>query len=328
MPASPRSARMHDDLQRFRQAHAKLIHRLCRAADISRWGVTEDVFARSLHASASHRFGAAAADATDLTAYLESLHLQDLALACACREGRDTAWEFFVTTYRQDLRQAGRAIAGDTDGAELADSLYAELYGLEKRNGERRSLFSYFHGRSKLSTWLRAILAQRHVDIVRSRRRTEPLEEAEAAGKLASRAVSVEPDPDRSRLGILAREAMVSALRSLDARQQLRLACYYVQQLTLAQIGRLLGEHEATVSRKLDRARRDLKAHIERILREAHRLSSAEVASCLEYASDEGGLDLSTVLPGLAEGSAGTPTAGACESAGSAAVQDPGRPPF
>lgn len=317
-----------DEYQRFRQRHAKLISRLCRTADISRWGVPEDVFARALHLSASHRFGASAADAAGLTPYLESLHLEDLALACACREGRDAAWEFFVATYRQDLRRAGRAVAGDTDGAELADSLYADLYGLEERDGERRSLFLYFHGRSKLSTWLRAILAQRHVDIVRSRRRMEPIEEAEAAGKLAGEVTSVEPDPDRSRLGALVREALVSALASLDARQRLRLACYYVQQLTLAQIGRLIGEHEATVSRKLDRARRDLRAQVERILREDHRLTDPEVVSCLEYARDESTLDLSKILTGLTQAAPGPPIAGEGEPAESGAVQDPGPPPF
>ena len=317
-----------DEFQRFRQTHAKLIRRLCRAANITRWGVSEDAFARTLYLSASHRFGDSAADAAGLTPFLESLHLEDLALACACREGRDAAWEHFVATFRQDLRRAGRAVAGETDGAELSDSLYADLYGLEVRDGERRSLFSYFHGRSKLSTWLHAVLAQRHVDIVRSRRRTEPIEEAEAAGKLDDRVASAEPDPDRARLGALFRQAVVAALASLDARQRLRLACYYVQQLTLAQIGRLLGEHEATVSRKLNRARHDLRVRIERILREDHRLSSAEVTSCLEYATDDGALDLSGILTGLPESAPGTPPVGECEPAGSVAAQDSGRPPF
>jgi RNA polymerase sigma-70 factor, ECF subfamily len=281
-----------DEFRRFTQANAKLIRRLFRDAHAGRWGLSEEAFARSLYASARHRFGDAPADAAGLAAFLGSLHLEDLALACACGEGRDVAWEQFIATYRHDLRQAGRAIAGDAAGAELADSLYAELYGLEERDGERRSLFSYFHGRSKLSTWLRAVLAQRHVDAVRSRRRTESIDEAEAAGKLADRVASPEPDLDRARLAPLLRKALASALASLDAGQRLRLAYYYVQQLTLAQIGRLTGEHEATVSRKLDRARRDLKVRIERALREDHRLTSAEVASSLEYATNQGSLDL------------------------------------
>ncbi len=43
----------------------------------------------------------------------------------------------------------------DSKAREMADSLYADLYGLrESSDGSRRSLFDYFHGRSKLSTWL------------------------------------------------------------------------------------------------------------------------------------------------------------------------------
>src|SRR4029078_13568142 len=84
---------------------------------------------------------------------------------------------FFVAHFRNDLRIASRAIlrgsahGNDTRAEELADSLYAELYGIRaKSGGEQKSLFEYFHGRSKLSTWLHAVLAQRHVDLLRGDR--------------------------------------------------------------------------------------------------------------------------------------------------------------
>ena len=67
---------------------------------------------------------------------------------------------------------------------DLADSLYGELFGLDVRDGERRSHFRYFHGRSSLSTWLRAVLSQRHVDRLRSVRRQDPLPEDEAPGAI------------------------------------------------------------------------------------------------------------------------------------------------
>ncbi|MBE3073296.1 MAG: sigma-70 family RNA polymerase sigma factor [Acidobacteria bacterium] len=317
-----------EEFQRFRQIHATLIRRLSRDASASRWGLSEEAFARSLYTSARHRFGDAPADTAALTTFLGSLHLEDLALACACGEGRDTAWEHFITTYRHDMRRAGRAIAGDAAGAELADSLYAELYGLDEQDGKRRSLFSYFHGRSKLSTWLHAVLAQRHIDAVRSQRRTESIDEAEAAGRLGDRMASPEPDPDRTRLAALLQKALTSALASLDAGQRLRLAYYYVQQLTLAQIGKLTGEHEATVSRKLDRARRDLRARVDRTLREDCRLTSAEVACSLEYATDQGSLDLSVLLADRAMPAPGAPERKPDDVPGSTVVQDPGRPAF
>ena len=56
--------------------------------------------------------------------------------------------------------------------------------GFAERDGERQSLFRYFHGRSSLATWLRAVLAQRVVDAVRVERR---LESAAGGGGRASR---------------------------------------------------------------------------------------------------------------------------------------------
>jgi len=150
---------------------------------------------RGLRRSAEKRYGGARAGAAEVEAYLKSLHLEDLALACACGEGLEAAWEFFIKHFRQELRAAARAIlrasgAGDeTRAEELADSLYAELYGVSPTgSGRRKSLFEYFHGRSKLSTWLRAVLAQRHVDLLRTSWRTVSLEteEGEAPYKLSA----------------------------------------------------------------------------------------------------------------------------------------------
>jgi RNA polymerase sigma-70 factor (ECF subfamily) len=280
----------------FSRAHQALIARLARAARIRRWGLAEESLARALHRSVERRFAGASPAAPAVAAYLESLHVEDLGLACACAEGRDAAWEHFVATYRQDLRAAGRAIAGDASGTELADSLYADLFGLEERDGERRSLFLYFHGRSKLTTWLRAVLAQRHVDAVRERRRTDSLDEHAATERLADPAAVVDADPNRGRYAALLSSALKSATAALDGGLRLRLAAYYLQGLTLAEIGRITGEHEATVSRKLDRARRDLRTRVELILRTEHRLSQAEVETCLEQAVDQGDLDLSAWL--------------------------------
>jgi hypothetical protein len=66
--------------------------------------------------------------------------------------------------------------------------------------------------------------------------------------------------------------------------------------LTLAQIGRGLGEHEATVSRQLGKARTRVREDVERQLREAG-LNDAAVAECLAaVAADPGPLDVADLL--------------------------------
>ena len=130
--------------------------------------------------SAAHRFPDTIPFADKIETYLNGLHLKDLALACACAEGREPAWEHFFTRFRDYLYTAASAVIRlspvDLRARQLADNLYAELYGVRSGTA-RRPLFSYFHGRSKLETWLRTLLAQRYVDEIRSAKRLEPLED-------------------------------------------------------------------------------------------------------------------------------------------------------
>jgi RNA polymerase sigma factor (sigma-70 family) len=289
---------------RARLADERLLDRAFTRSNAPRWNLARGSFASALERSIASRFATEVKTPAVISDYVDSLNLEELALACACAEGQVSAWAYFIECHRPGLRAAARAIAGDDAGADLADSLYAELYGLEERDGRRRSLFDYFHGRSRLSTWLRSILAQRNVDRARVARRTRPLEEAGENGE-EPRASSVQSDPDRARFAALAQAALSEAIRRLPPEDRLRLSSYYLQRLTLAQIGRLMGEHEATVSRKLDRLRRELRAGVERSLREDHQLSDAQVQACLDCAMDDTGFDLDEVLGNRRAGAGG-----------------------
>jgi IS30 family transposase len=86
-----------------------------------------------------------------------------------------------------------------------------------------------------------------------------------------------------------------AAIDALDARDRLRLRLYYGQDMTLAAIGRVLGEHEATVSRKLEKARTSLRHHVERALA-AGGLAPAAVARAFELAAEAPDLQLDRLL--------------------------------
>jgi RNA polymerase sigma factor (sigma-70 family) len=208
-----------------------------------------------------------------------------------CEAGDERAWERFVREYRPLLYRAADALDRSGGAREVADSLYAELYGIRDAAGSRQSLFRYYQGRSSLATWLRAVLVQRYVDRVRAQRRSEPLPEEHDA------AAPPPPDPDRDRYVALVRAALARAVSRLDPRDRLRLASYYVQDLTLAQIGRLLKESEASSSRHLARTRRDIRADVERHLREESRLTDDQLAACLaSVVEDPGPLDMKQVI--------------------------------
>ena len=273
----------------------EVVKRLHRNAAADRWGVLPARFAVALYASVAHAFPEGTTpDAAER--YLSSLKLEDLALATACADGHEAAWEHFIREHRPGLYRAADAIDRTGGAREAADALYGELFGLTEREGERRSLFRYFHGRSSLGTWLRAVLSQRYVDGLRRTRRLEPLPTDEEPAALQSEQ-NTSP-PERARFVDSIQRALTAAVARLEPRDRLRLACYYAQNLTLAQIGRTLREHEATSSRNLARTRRAIREDVEQQLRQ-NGMSEAEVAECFATVSaDAGPLDLNEILQG------------------------------
>ena len=89
---------------------------------------------------------------------------------------------------------------------------------------------------------------------------------------------------------------------SLDARDRKRLRLYYAQDCTLAEIGRELCEHESSVSRNLDRIRKQLRETVEGLLRAGKAaanggptrpgMDDAQIALCVQYAGEDAGIDL------------------------------------
>jgi RNA polymerase sigma-70 factor, ECF subfamily len=283
---------MHAQTWRIESATIERLYRQTRADE---WALALEPFAAALERSARRYFGDDDPDPREVERYLASLHLDDLAIACACAEGANAAWDHFVREYRPVLYRAADALDPGGGARELADSLYGELFGLTLRDGVRRSHFDYYHGRSALGTWLRAVLSQRLVDRVRTTRRTDPLPEDD--GPHAAIAAAPAADGRWLRALELVKAALVVAVAVLPPRDRLRLSCYYAQSMTLAQIGRVLGEHEGTVSRHLTRTRKLLREQAERHLREQGGLSDPEIAECLAAVSaDTGTLDVTELL--------------------------------
>jgi RNA polymerase sigma factor (sigma-70 family) len=212
-------------------------------------------------------------------------HAKDLELARACAGGDAAAWDRFVLEFRPVLYRATDALDATGGAREIADALYGELYS--------KSLFKYFHGRSSLATWLRALVAQRYVDRYRASRRLDQFPEDDT---IAAPGRS-DDSPLRSRYLAVMQAVLTAAIAVLKPKDRLRLRCYYSQEMTLAQIGRVTREHEATVSRQLARTRQQLGLDVKERLRRDHHLSADEVRECIASVVDDSGtLDLGVLL--------------------------------
>jgi RNA polymerase sigma factor (sigma-70 family) len=294
-----------------------LVNQLFTESRGEAWGLSAASFALALQRSAAKKFPAETSSVTRLTAYLSTLHVRDLALAAACSRGYPPAWDHFVAGYRGYLRAAAAAILRCPETApearDLADSLFADLYGLRDGEPSERSLFRYFHGRSSLKTWLRAVMAQRYVDAIRASRRYAQLDDEndppnEATVRHAQNLPTEQAkDPHRERYVALFSSALEVELNLLPPSDRERLRLYYAEDKTLAEIGRKLGEHESSVSRSLERIRRHLRLAVEEALRKGrspsmrsasdNRLSDAEIAVCFEYAAEDVPIDFDRLFP-------------------------------
>jgi len=193
---------------------------------------------------------------TDVASFFRSLHLADLALAHACALGQESAWQRFIAQYRAALTRTAMAIAESATVAhDLADSLYSDLYGLNEKDGERKSPLESYSGRGPLIGWLRTALVQKHANYQRRVRHEVPL---------GTQDIPVPPpfeDIASSAIGNV-QNAVVSTLGTLSANDCFLLVAYFLDHRTLAQMGQLLQVHEATVSRKLKRLKKALRKRL------------------------------------------------------------------
>jgi len=245
-----------------------VLDELRRESGAAAYGLEREKFREILErVAAEQNFGlATGAKATrqQQTSFFRGLRLADLVLARACANGHPGAWEHFLAVYRQPLTRAAIAITGsETLGRDLADQLYAELYGLTARDGVRRSPLDSYRGKGSLMGWLRTTLAQRHVDHHPRTRRELPLDNL-AEGHEPP-AADTKPGKLPAELLLLAK-AVVETLEKIETVERFLLAAYYIDGRTLLEIAPLLHVHEATVSRKLHRVTGDLRKHILRNL--------------------------------------------------------------
>ncbi|HEY7617338.1 MAG TPA: RNA polymerase sigma factor [Terriglobales bacterium] len=230
---------------------------LYQRSGAGRFGLSDHEFAAILEEIGAKYVPTASPD--ELRDLYGGLRLEELGLARACAAGNELAWETFLLRYREKLYDMATGIARESSRArELADELYADLYGTVTRDGQRICKLASYTGRGSLEGWLRTVMAQAYVNRYRIQRRLVSLdEESEDGTQFASREpdlpVAVDPRVEA---------AVDEALGMLSAEERYLLASYYLDERTLAEIARTLSVHESTISRKLDKLAKSLRKEI------------------------------------------------------------------
>src|SRR5438270_5170865 len=180
----------------------------------------------------------ASAPAAELRTFFLSLRVDELALARACAGGNNSAWEIFLTRFREKLYLSALRIAREDSAArDLADSLYADLYGTTTRGGQRVSKLASYGGRGSLEGWLRTVLAQEYVNRYRRTKRLVSLEEESEEGvqfRAPEREEVSSGNPRRD--SAVLESATDEALAGLSSEDRMVLSAYYLDERTLAEI--------------------------------------------------------------------------------------------
>jgi len=230
------------------------------------------------------------ASSESIAAFLDGLQADDLCLIVACERGESAAWDDLVQRFTPTVRSAARSASSNEDGAEdLAQSIWAELYGLRVRaDGTPASKLAYYSGRGSLAGWLRAVVAQLAVDHHRKQSRTVLTEDDSDFDRLArdgddgkelflsSVPASPEQAISRKLAGAEMQEALACAISKLDDEDRLLVRLYYFDGLRLREAGAVLGVHEATASRRLTKTHNELRRQVESILIEEKGWSKPE----------------------------------------------------
>jgi len=231
---------------------------------------------------------------------IRSLNCDDLCVAIACATGDDAAWEDFYREYRGFMISIARSVTQDGTAAEqLADSTFAELYGLRESGGVRISKFSFYSGRGSLRGWLRAVVFQLSADIYRKTGRFVQTEEAEDMEHLAAAPATqtaIETDLVGEQYHSAVGSALRSAIDSLEPKEKLLLAYYYYDEMTLREIGKLFGVHEATVCRWLSKIQKRARKLVEKSLARDHHFNRTQVSEALQQAAENLDVNLGDYL--------------------------------
>jgi len=221
-------------------------------------------------------------------AALAQVRIDDLYLACGCALGLQAAHAAFDAVYLATLDGALRSAGTTLDQVEEVKQLLREQLLLQR--GAEPPAIAKYSGRGALKSWLR-VTAVRRAHRYRSQVARQPRPDED---RIAD-AVSPELDPELATLKLRYRDtfktAIQDAVAALPADDRTLFKHYFLDDLTLDQIGRLYGVHKATISRRLGRARESVLRGTRESLRRQLRLSASEFHSLMVVVQSQ--IDLS-----------------------------------
>ena len=235
------------------------------------------------------------------TQFLDGLKWEALFLTTACASGDEVAWRIFHSRYSALVHKTARYCSENYSQAQdLSESLMSELFlPMSTESGAQTSKISQYDGIGSLEGWIKVVLSRLAIDQIRRSQRQVSLNDLEAdlsSSRVGRRENAAGADLDLPRASRMFLISLDHAMEQLNSQEKLILRMYFLNNISLREIGTVLRVHESTVSRTLDRIKKQLRKSVERYLREHFRLRSAEVPQLIETVHLEVDVDLKGML--------------------------------
>jgi RNA polymerase sigma-70 factor len=235
------------------------------------------------------------------TEFLDSLKWEELFLTTACASGDGAAWKAFHLRYHAVIQKAARyCTENSSEAQELSESMMSDLFlPASKGSGQRLSKIGQYDGIGSLEGWIKVVVSRMAIDRIRRLQKQVSLEEIEV--EQPSR-TETSPDmgtgvgTDVARASQMFQSSLNHALKQLETQEKLILSLYYLKDVNLKEIGKLLRVHESTISRTLDRVRRQLRKSVEKHLRDHFRVKAVEVPQLIQVAHLQADVELKKIL--------------------------------
>jgi RNA polymerase sigma-70 factor len=237
----------------------------------------------------------------NITQFLGSLKWEALFLTTACASGDEAAWRIFHSRYHSVIQKAARYCSENySEAHEVSDSLMSELFlPISTESGEKTNKIAQYDGLGSLEGWIKVVVSRLAIDQIRRSQRQVSLEDLEtdpSSLRGGGRESGTGNDMDLPGASKMFITSLDHAMEQLNVQEKLILSLYYLRDVSLKEIGGMLRVHESTVSRSLDRLKKQLRKRVERHLREHFQVRSAEVPQLIEMAHLEVDVDLKRML--------------------------------
>jgi len=215
--------------------------------------------------------------AEEAVAGLETIHGEDLYLACACAAGDHRAMAAFDRRFISEVDLALARMRMSKATVDEIKQLVRQRLFVTAAGPPRIAEYS---GRSGMRRWLRSVAVRTGLNFLRQGRREVLVEDDRVLD-----GVSSAEDPEitymKEKYRREFREAFLAALDRLSARQQSLLRYHYVDGLNIDEIGTIYRVHRVTAYRWLEKARDELIRTTGELLQERLRVGDTEFDSIL-----------------------------------------------